>query len=482
MRASVGRGMMATGSAQAVKLGLQFVSVIMLSRLLAPDDFGLVAMAAPVLAFMGMFQSLGLTQATVQRPKITHEEVNFLFWINVLASISVAVAVVAIAPVASRFYNEPRVAPLIAAMALPVLLMGSGAQHSALMNRRMQFGRLAMIEVVSGVATLATAIIWASMAPSYWALWGGSVVGALVTIIMTWSSSPWRPSRPGHAGDGWSMVGFGANLTGFNFANFFARNLDNVLIGRVWGNQELGLYERAYKLLLFPLSQITNPLSRVMVPTLSRMIDEPHRYRHAYTRVIRLVLLATLPGVALSIAMADIMIPFLLGGQWAKSATIFAWLGFAGLVQPLNNPSGWLFVSQGRTREFLYWGLVSSVFSIIAFVIGISWGATGIAMAYALSEYLKTPFLWWYVGRNGPVRVPDILKATWPFLLGAHLVVLALWAIGPFLPETSLPALALGTVFSYAAMAALIALTAAGRETLQEVIQVLRGGVHRLRR
>lgn len=185
--------MMATGSAQAVKLGLQFVSVIMLSRLLAPEDFGLVAMAAPVLAFMGMFQSLGLTQATVQRPTITHEEVNFLFWINVLASMAVAAAVVTIAPFAAQFYKEPRVAPLIAAMALPVLLMGSGAQHSALMTRRMQFGRLAMIEVVSGVATLATAILWASMAPSYWALWGGSVVGALVTIVMTWSSSPWRP-------------------------------------------------------------------------------------------------------------------------------------------------------------------------------------------------------------------------------------------------------------------------------------------------
>lgn len=471
---------MATGSAQAVKLGLQFVSVIMLSRLLAPEDFGLVAMAAPVLAFMGMFQSLGLTQATVQRPTITHEEVNFLFWINVLASMAVAAAVVTIAPFAAQFYKEPRVAPLIAAMALPVLLMGSGAQHSALMTRRMQFGRLAMIEVVSGVATLATAILWASMAPSYWALWGGSVVGALVTIVMTWSSSPWRPSRPGHAGDGWSMVGFGANLTGFNFANFFARNLDNVLIGRVWGNQELGLYERAYKLLLFPLSQITNPLSRVMVPTLSRMTDEPHRYRHAYLRVIRLVLFATLPGVAMSIGLADRLIPFLLGAQWAQSGAIFAWLGFAGLVQPLNNPAGWLFVSQGRTREFLYWGLITAAFAIAAFSVGIAWGATGVALAYAISEYIKTPFLWWYVGRRGPIRVPDILRATWPFVLGAHLVVLALWVIRPHLPQAAISSLVLGTVFSYAAVAGLAALTATGRETLQEVARMLSGAVRRL--
>ncbi|WP_232303432.1 MULTISPECIES: lipopolysaccharide biosynthesis protein [Paracoccus] len=472
---------MATGGAQAIKLGLQIISVIVLSRLLAPDDFGLVAMAGPVLAFMGLFQNLGLTQATVQRPRIGHEEVNFLFWINVGVSVAVAAAVVAIAPLAADFYNEPRVGPLIAAMALPVLLSGSGAQHGALLNRRMEFGRLAMIEVAVGLTTLGTAIVWASISPSYWALWGASVAGALVGIILVWVSSPWRPSRPGRAGNGWSMVGFGAELTGFNFANFFARNLDNILIGRYWGGVQLGLYERAYKLLLFPLTQITNPLSRVMVPTLSRMSGEPDRYRRAYLRVIRLVLLATLPGVAMSIAMADVLIPFLLGEQWAKSAIIFAALGFAGLVQPLNNPAGWLFVSQGRSREFLYWGLATAGFAVTAFSIGIGWGAVGVAFAYAISEYIKTPILWWYVGRRGPIRVADILKATWPFLLGSHLVVLALWVLIPYFPETPLPALVLGMLFAYAAVTALASMTASGRETLKEVGELLFGIARRIR-
>lgn len=481
LRASVGRGIMATGGAQAIKLGLQIISVIVLSRLLAPDDFGLVAMAGPVLAFMGLFQNLGLTQATVQRPRIGHEEVNFLFWINVGVSVAVAAAVVAIAPLAADFYNEPRVGPLIAAMALPVLLSGSGAQHGALLNRRMEFGRLAMIEVAVGLTTLGTAIVWASISPSYWALWGASVAGALVGIILVWVSSPWRPSRPGRAGNGWSMVGFGAELTGFNFANFFARNLDNILIGRYWGGVQLGLYERAYKLLLFPLTQITNPLSRVMVPTLSRMSGEPDRYRRAYLRVIRLVLLATLPGVAMSIAMADVLIPFLLGEQWAKSAIIFAALGFAGLVQPLNNPAGWLFVSQGRSREFLYWGLATAGFAVMAFSIGIGWGAVGVAFAYAISEYIKTPILWWYVGRRGPIRVADILKATWPFLLGSHLVVLALWVLVPYFPQTPLPALVLGLLFAYAAVSALASLTASGRETLREVGELLFGIARRIR-
>ena len=481
-KASVGRGIIATGAAQGFKLGLQIVSVVVLSRLLTPSDFGLVAMAAPVLAFLGMFQSLGLTQATVQRPKIAHDEVNFLFWINVAASLAVAVAVVAIGPLAARFYDEPQVGPLIAAMAVPVLLTGSGAQHGALLNRRMQFGRLALIEVVVGIATLATAIIWALVSPSYWALWGASVAGALIGILMTWASSPWRPSWPRKIGGGWSMVGFGAEVTGFNFANFFARNLDNILIGRFWGGVQLGLYERAYKLLLFPLAQVTSPLSQVMVPTLSRMVPEPVAYRRAYLRVLRLVLLATLPGVAAGIAMANIVIPFLLGEQWVGSVAIFAALGVAGLVQPLNSPAGWLFVSQGRSREFLWWGVATAGFAISAFSIGIAWGAVGVAIAYAIAEYIKTPILWWYVGRRGPVRFAHVLEAAWPFLIGAHLVVLLLSLIKPHLPQAPLPALAISAVFAYGAVAGLASLTASGRRTLLEVSDVLSAAARRMRK
>ncbi len=472
MKASVGRGIIATGGAQAFKLALQVVSVIVLSRLLTPDDFGLVAMAGPVLAFIALFQNLGLTQATVQRPRIGHSEVNFLFWINVSASVVVAAALVAVAPLAANFYGEPRVGPLIAAMALPVLLTGSGAQHSALLNRRMEFGRLARIDIAAGVTSLVTAIVWASVAPSYWALWGASVAGALVGIVMVWISSPWRPSWPGHIGDGWSMVGFGAGLTGFNFANFFGRNLDNILIGKFWGGFQLGLYERAYKLLLFPLTQITNPLSRVMVPALSRLAAEPDRYRRAYLRVIRLVLLATLPGVAMSIAMADILIPFLLGDQWAESAKIFAVLGFAGLMGPLNNPAGWLFVSQGRSRDFFYWGLATAGFAVVAFSIGIMWGAVGIAFSLSISEYIKTPILWLYVGRRGPLGIADIIGAAWPFLLGAHLVVPALWVLTPYLPQAPLPAVVLSLLFAYAAVAFLASFSASGRETLRELVKL----------
>ena len=118
---------------------------------------------------------------------------------------------------------------------------------------------------------------------------------------------------------------------------------------------------------------------------------------------------------------------------------------------------------------------------VTAFSIGIGWGAVGVAFAYAISEYIKTPILWWYVGRRGPIRVADILKATWPFLLGSHLVVFALWVLAPYFPQTPLPALVLGLLFAYATVTALASLTASGRETLREVGELLFGITRRIR-
>lgn len=474
LRRSVGRGALATGGAQGVRLACQFASVIILSRLLAPEDFGIVAMAAPVMGFVGLFQDLGLLQATVQKKHITHAEVNVLFWINLAVSALLAGLLVLAAPLVGRFYNEPIVGVLVAAMSVQLLLGGAGGQHHALLNRRMEFGRIAALDSLVALLGLAVSIAWALVDPSFWALYAGGIAMALSGTLGGWLLSRWRPGLPQWAAGAGRLVNFGAGITGFNFANFFARNLDNVLIGRYRGNEELGLYDRAYKLLLFPLQQVTNPLSKVMVPALSRMTDEPHRYRHAYLRVAPILLLVTLPGVAVAVALADVLVPFALGQQWAGSAAIFQALGFAGLLQPLNNPAGWLFISQGRSVEFMRWGIVTAVTSITAFVIGLPYGAYGVALAYAASEYLRTPFLWLYVGRRGPVRAGDIARAAFPFVVGAHLAIALLWVARPYLPEAPVAALVLGTLLSYSLVIAFAVLFEPSRRTLGEFLRLLR--------
>lgn len=473
LRRSVGRGAIVTAMAQSVRVATQIISVIVLSRLLSPQDFGVVAMCAPVLAFIALFQDFGLTQATIQKTGIRHDEVNSLFWINVAVSAVLACVLAGAAPLVAAFYGEPRVSGLVAALGLQIMAYGLGAQHLALLTRRMQFTRLAIIDVASAVTGLAVSIAWTFIDRSYWALFAGTLTGAVLPTLCYWVSSRWRPGMPRKVEGIGQLLNFGAGITGFNFANFFARNLDNVLIGKYWGEAQLGLYDRAYKLLLFPLSQITNPLSKVMVPALSRLKDEPDRYRSAYLRVMPLILLVALPGVAFATAMSDVLIPFVLGEQWRQSAPIFLALGFAGLLQPLNNPAGWLFVSQGRSGDFMRWGIVTAVTSVLAFLIGLPYGALGVAIAYAVSEYMRTPFLWLYIGKTGPLKAHHVLRAATPFVLGAHLALAAVWFAKPFLPQQHIVAMAGAVVLSYVATILVSLCFAAGREALREALKLV---------
>ncbi|MDG2520308.1 lipopolysaccharide biosynthesis protein [Caulobacter segnis] len=420
LRARAVGGVAVTGISQTIKMVVQFLSVVVLARLLSPDDFGVFAMVMPITAFVMMFQDLGLAQAVVTSASITPRQASTLFWVNVGLSAVLAIALAASAPLIGAFYGEPRAVGMAVALAATVMIAGLGAQHMALLTRHMRFSRMAMIDIAGTILGFATAVVFALIRPSPWALFASVAVTMATSMIGAWLSADWRPGRPGPIREVGAMLRFGGGLTGFNLTNFLARNIDKVLIGRTAGADALGLYDRAYKLLLWPLQQINAPLSRVMVPVLSRLRDEPGRYRHAYERTVRLILLAALPGVTFLILTADKLIATLMGDEWAAAAPIFMWLGLAGLHQPMTSTVGWLFISQQRTGEFARWGMINAVTSIAAFAAGLPWGAIGVAAAYALSDlFLRMPIVWWWVGRKGPVRTRALYVMAAPFAAGA---------------------------------------------------------------
>jgi polysaccharide transporter, PST family len=480
LRRQVTRGAFHTGAAQAIRMLTQVGSVVVLSRLLPPSDFGIVAMAGPVLAFAAIFQDMGLSQALIQKASITNADVNSIFWINIGLNSAITIALALLGPLVGLFYHDERAGLLTSAMSLVILVSGVGAAFNAVLTRRMAFGILAIIDATSAIGALTVSIVWAMIAPNYWALYGGAMGAALIPTIGAWLAAGWIPSLPRLA-PGWrTLLNFGAGLTGFNLASYFSRNLDNILIGRYNGNLALGLYDRAYKLLLFPLQQINNPIARVMVPALSRLNSEPQRYRSAYLTTLGQILLVTLPGVAFLIGSANILIPTLLGEQWRGATPIFEALGFAGLLQPLNNTSGWLFVSQGRSRDFMWWGIAGAISCIFAFSIGLPFGPVGVALAYSASEYLRTPAVWWFVARRGPVGISDIVRTASPHITGAFTALLGIWTIRSTLLTASPPvALILEAVLSYVLSFLAIAAFPAGRLALRQSKQIISSALAR---
>lgn len=468
------RGGALTAAAQAVRMGIQFVSVVVLARMLAPEDFGLVASVGPIVAFVGLFQNLGLQQAVIQRPEISRAQLNQVFWVSALAGLVCTVIVAALSPLVAVFYGDPRMTGIALAAALPLLLGSFAALPLALMNRHLQFGQLAINDVLTGVAGLAAAIAAAYAGFGYWSLVIGPAVGALVTLLAAWMATRWLPGRPNIKVDR-DILSFGANLTGFNLVNFFSRNLDNILIGKFSGAIELGYYDRAYKLLLFPLQNINQPLSRLMVPLLSRIQDDKARFRDLYLRTNWMLALVTVPGIAALSMAAEPVVSLLFGERWLAVAPIFAWLGIAGLMQPVSSTTGWIFICQGKTGTMFRWGVYSALTTVLSFVIGLKWGAVGVAAAYAISGYaLRLPVLAVLMQRVGPVSARDFLMVQGLLIVAAAVA----WAgynqlAGVLAGQSHLVAATTAVVLSYAVALAFMLAVPQSRRALFEALRTV---------
>ena len=403
---------------QGIKFLISVATTMVLARLLSPSDYGLMGMVVILTGFVGLFRDLGLSTATIQRPDINHRQVTTLFWLNATLGLATALLTCLAAPAIAWFYREPRLVAIAATLSTTFVLGGFTMQHQALLRRQMRFPALAVIDIVSLLAGMATGIGLAAAGARHWALVFAQIAIALTTLLAVWIACKWRPGWPQRNVGAMPMVLFGANITGANIVNYFARNLDNALIGRYWGAVPLGLYSKAYQLLLLPLDQINTPVTSVAVPVLSRMADEPEAYRRAYRRMLQLLTLVTVPGMAFMIAAADWIVFVVLGSQWTGVSPIFMCLAASAPALVVCDTTGWLFVTQGRTNDMLKWTSIGVPLTVAGIVAGLPWGPIGVAISYSTTTLLVVaPLLFWYASRKGPVKQRDFYDALLPVFL-----------------------------------------------------------------
>ncbi len=413
------RGGLATFVAQGLRIGLQFGSQIVLARLLLPADFGLIAMVAPLLTLVQIFNELGLSQATIQRAAISHGELSQLFWINLAASAALACMMALAAPLVAWFYGEPLLASICVCLAALLVLSGLGAQQIALMNRQMRFTALAGIDIACAVLSVVVGIAAALLGFGYWSLVLMQAANSLTILVMCWLMSPWRPDWPRQVAGVRGLLSVGGHVTGANLITFLGSNLDLVLIGRISGSVALGLYDRAFRLVAAPIWQISLPVARVAVSLLSRLHGQDARYRHVWLRMVQLLMAMTTPAVIWAAMVAPVLVPLLLGQAWVAAAPIVAALALATAFAPLSIGASWLFVSQGRTGEQLRFAGLKAGLAIAALLAGLPWGALGVARSAAIAALLVHGSQLWGAARRGPVGFGTIARGGLPVGLGA---------------------------------------------------------------
>ena len=432
--------------AQVAKVLVEIATTLVLARLLTPEDFGLVGMVIVVTGFIALFQDLGLSMATVQREKISQDEVSALFWINAGLGVGLTLLTAISAPVFAYIYGVPELTTVALGVSIAFILGSLGVQHQALLRRQMFLGRLAFVELISIAGSLAIALGIAVEGGGHLALVAKIVAAPALLTFSAWIACSWKPSMPKRT-DVRELLKFGGNLTGFSLVNYLARNLDDFLIGKLFGAQELGIYQKSYEILMVPLRQLNAPVSSLAIPMLSRMVDQPERYKRTYLRLLEKVLLVTMPAAGWLMATSQDLVVVVLGDQWVLAGPIVMWLALSMVSQPIGNSTGWLFITQNRTGDMFKWGWIGSATAVVSFLIGLPWGALGVALAYSVVGVLvRTPLLIWYVTRKGPLVPRDFYKMAFPMALAGLATFGAVAGIQPHLAEWgSVERLAAGT-------------------------------------
>lgn len=421
--------------AQIVKFLLHLGSTVILLRLLTPSDFGLVAMVTAVIGFVGRFKDIGLSMATIQRAKINHDQISTLFWINLTLGVTLMLLTAALAPAIAWYYGEARLMWITLVLATAFVFGGLTIQHQALVRRHMHFGYLALVQIAAMLIGVVIAIVSALLGAGYWALIMMQLGTGITTCIGVWLFCRWRPGRPVRTSKVRDMLSFGGNLTGFNVVNYFTQNLDKILIGRYCGSVSLGLYSKAYQIIRLPLENIRSPLLSVAIPALSQLQDAPGRYRNYYKKLLLILSLINMPIVAFLFVCSESVVYLLGGDRWVAMNDIFKVFAIASFIQPVSGTRGLIFVSLGQTRRYLRWGIFNSIFIVTFFIIGLQWGALGVATAYTIAVYvILLPGLW-YCFRFTHVSIGDFFNAIWRSITASFIMATVIFLCLPLIIE-----------------------------------------------
>ena len=447
------RGASYMSMARVGGLVLRLGSTGVLARMVSQDDFGLIGMTAVFTNFLAIFMDVGLSQATIQRPEINHRQISTLFWINVALSVLIAAVFAGGAPLIAMFYKTPQLVTIIPVLALSFLFGGLGLQHSALLTRNMRYSLLAISELGSSFAGVVVAVVMAWAGMGYWALVGLALAPAIVKTIILWIALRWVPSWPSRNTGVRSMLKFGGDVLGFNIVNYFSRQTGGLLVGRYCGTAAIGLYDRAYSLLLMPIGQINGPLGAVSIPALSRLQNEPERFGRYYLNAILLICSLSIPVIAGMTLFADQVVLLWLGKKWLATAEIFRLLSIAALIGGISNPAGWLLIALGDTKRYRTMGMVNSAIIVVAFIAGaFLWperepghggSFRGVAIGYSLAMILNFIPYWAWSLKGTPVKLGQVLRTMLVPTVSCIPACLAAWGIMHFY-QTNVDALTTG--------------------------------------
>lgn len=420
------RGSAWTLFANVSSQAISFLVTVVLARLLTPGDFGIVAISAVFTGVITLFQDVGMGAALIQRKEIDDDYLSTSFSVSLLAGAVLAVLLAAFSPLIAAFYNEAVLRDILLVSSIGFLLSPFTSIHTAILAKKLEFKKVALITLGTQAASGSISVALALSGYGLWSMVLGKIISQPILIPVVWSVVKWRPKLRIIRRCFTDLFGFSSHLLGFNLLNFFARNLDNLIIGKYLGPQILGYYSVAYNLMLKPLQLISWSVGKVLFPVFSSIQDDPVQTRAVYLKIIKSISLVTFPMMTGLYMVAEEFILSVYGDTWRPAILPLKLLCAVGAIQSIGTTGGVIFNSQGRSDLTLKIGAISASAIVIGFIIGIQWGLIGVITAY-IAASLPVFFLGqFYANRLIGLKMSALLLSLLPAAACSGFMVMVL--------------------------------------------------------
>ncbi len=434
-------GVLYTAVAKYAGIVVSLAVTGVLSRLLPPGDFGIVAVATVIITFFNIFSDLGIGPAVIQYKGLRRRQLREIFSFTIWSGALIALLFFACSPLIASYYDSPRLTLICQLLSINLFFASANIVPNAQLfkDKRFKFIALRNLTVQCSVGTVA--IVAALQGLGIYALLINPIVSSAVIFLINLREYPMLPRWTSGFKSLRKIFAFSAYQFSFNLINYFSRNLDKLLIGKYMGMSPLGYYEKSYRLMMLPLQNITHVISPVMHPIFADFQDDLSRLSGSYLRVVKLLALMAFPLSAVLYFTAPELILLIFGPQWTASVPVFRILALSVGVQIVLSTSGSIFQAANATKMLFYSGLISTVLNVAGICLGIFWFGTLEAVAWGICitfsiNFVQCYYLMYYRTFHLSWR-PFWAQLTRPLVLSA-LMAGSLYGLDLLLPEHTL--------------------------------------------
>lgn len=415
---------------------LQTLRSIALARLLSPEIFGLMGICMVVIRGLELFTETGTGPALIQRRDRVEEATSTAFALQMIRGFVLGGLACAIAPFAARYYDEPQLQSLVCVLAIAFLLNGFVNIHIVLLQKGLDFRRLTRLDLLVACASTAAILTLAAWLRSVWALVLGQIVTSAIRLALSYRMVPGRPRITFDRGIARELLGYGRYITGLTVVLFVTTEAGNLIIAKLIGFRELGLYAMAYTLANLPSTHVAKTVSTVIFPAYSTLQGRPDRIRVAYLAVLRLVGGIAIPAAVGLAVLAPEIVRVVYGEKWVAMVPALQILAFFGAARAIGVVGGSLYNAIGKPKISFYLSAVKLV-AILAVIVPLirAYGIAGAAVAVTVPQVLGDAFGLLMIQKQIDLRVrtivPVLVRIGVACAVMTGVLVLARWLLRP---------------------------------------------------